>query len=245
MRGNGPDRARVGLLGLNAWAVIFLVPSLHLPAEGSGPAWAAALVGLALLGGGVVALGRRPDAARAVLLALFPVALGLTGVARPALVEREVLDPLTALAGAGSLLAFVAAAAWALARGDALKPATTAPTRAREPVVEPPGRRWTRRALLGLTGAGGFAIVAVAALTSRAERLAAWGEAREDGVVLAIVVASVLAAFAVGGIVGPALRAERRPAAAEKLRRRRVALALALAALAACGWGALAYFDAT
>lgn len=243
-RVTGADRVRVGLLGLNAWTVVFLVPTLHLPEVGA-VAWLAAAAALAALGAGWAALGRRGELARVLLLGLFPPALGLGVAASPELVEREVFDPITVLLAGASLLAFVAVAARVSARHEALKPATSQPSSTRDPVGEPGVRRWTRRALLALAAAGGFGMVAVAPVwTDRAARVAHWGEARDDGAVLAIVVAAVVAAFALGGVVGPGLRAERRPAKADRASRRRLLLALLVAGGCAAGWLALRVLDA-
>lgn len=233
------------LLGLNAWVVVFLVPSLHLPDRGLA-AWALAGTGLALLAAGIAGLGARPEGARIALLALYPSVLGLAVAASPALVEREVFDPLTSVLGGASLLAYVALAARSCARAEDLRPSTSHPSAGRDPVAEPRARRWMRRALLGLTAVGGFVMVAVAPVwATRAERAALWGEARDDGAVLAVVVASVTAALAIGAIVGPALRAERRPNRSVLGGRRSLWLSLGLAAAALAGWLVLEYLDST
>lgn len=243
-RVTGTERARVGLLGLNAWGVVFLVPTLHLP-EAGGWAWTAAVAAIAVLAAGLAALGERTALSRVALLALYPPALGLAIVASPELVEREVFDPLTVVLGAASLLAYAAVAARACARAEERKPSTWQPSGTRDPVVEPAARRWMRRILLALAGLGGLAIVGVAPVwTDRATRAARWGEAQDDGAVLAIVVATVTAAFAIGAIVGPGLRAERRATTEATATRRRLALALVVAAGAAFGWLALAWLDA-
>ncbi|MEZ4339786.1 MAG: hypothetical protein R3B82_24460 [Sandaracinaceae bacterium] len=234
----------MALLGLNAWAVVFLVPTLHLPDVG-GWAWAAAAAALVPFAVGLSALGRRGDLARLMLLGLYPPLLGVSVAVSPELVEREVFDPITVLLAAASLLVFVGVAARGCARSEALKPSTTQPSGTREPVGEPRARRWIRRALLALTAAGGFAMVGVAPVwTDRSARAARWGEAQDDGAVLAIVVASVAAAFVIGAIVGPGLRAERRPAKETRTSRRRLWLALAVAAACAAGWLVLAQLDA-
>ncbi|MCB9598649.1 MAG: hypothetical protein H6719_38390, partial [Sandaracinaceae bacterium] len=127
------------LLGLNAWVVVFLVPSLHLPDRGLA-AWALAGTGLALLAAGIAGLGARPEAARIALLALYPSVLGLAVAASPALVEREVFDPLTSVLGGASLLAYVALAARSCARAEDLRPSTSHPSAGRDPVAEPRAR---------------------------------------------------------------------------------------------------------
>ena len=244
----GPDvtaveRVRLGLLGLNAWVVVFLVPTLHLDLAVQ-PSDLLALLPLAVLGAGVVWLGSRPDLARTALLAFFPPALGLAVAVRPELIEREIFDPITILLGAASLLAYTAAAAHACGRPQGVKPTSAHPSRSRDPVVEPPARRWTRRVLLTLAALGGFAIVGVAPVwTERMRRAERWGEAIDDGAVLTIVVAALAASFAIGAVIGPALRAERRSKVSPTRRKRRLALAALVATAAGVGWLLLNHFD--
>jgi len=240
----GVERLRVGLLGLNAWIVVFLVPTLHL-GLGDLLSSALALAPLLMLAGGLGALQVRPDVARGALLVGFPPTLGLAVAARPDLVEREIYDPLTVGLGAASLLAYVAFAARACVRPDRTKPVTAQEGRAREPVVEPAARRWMRRVLLGVTSLGAAAVVGIAPVAAdRAALAERWGDSLDDALVLTVVVATVAAAFALGAVVGPALRAERKGRATRGRRRRRVLVSVVLAAAAGAAWLALNLLDA-
>lgn len=238
------ERLRVGLLGLNAWIVVFLVPTLYL-GLGDLVSTLLALAPLALLALGVTSLQIRPDVARGALLVGFPPALGLAVAARPDLVTRGIFDPLTVGLGAASLIAFVAFAARACVRPDRTKPATAQEGRAREPVVEPASRRWLRRILVAVTALGAAAVVGMAPVAAdRAALAERWGDSLDDALVLAVVVATVVSAFAIGAIVGPGLRAERPAHATKARRRRRVLLSVVLAAAAGAAWLVLSYLDA-
>jgi len=238
------ERIRVGLLGLNAWIVVYLVPTVHL-GMGDLLSTLLALAPLALLALGLGSLQVRPDVARGALLVGFPPALGLAAAARPDLVARGIVDPLSVGLGAASLLAFVAFAARACVRPDRTKPATAQEGRAREPVVEPASRRWLRRILLAVSALGAAAVVGVAPVAAdRAALAERWGDALDDALVLAVVVASVASAFALGAIVGPALRAERKSSATEARRRRRASVSIVLAMAAGAAWAVLGYLDA-
>ena len=239
-RGAVAGRPRALLLGINAWLVVHLIPTLHV----GGASWTTSLVaGLPLLalGLGVRWLGHRESPARWLLLAIFPTSMAVT----VAVDGRDAYDPVTALVGGLSLLAYLAAAAHASSRPLDVKPTTIRAASAKEPVAEPPRRRWTRRALLLASALGSIAIVAIAPTwASESERASAWGEAADDGAVLTVVVAMVIAAFALGAIVGPSLRAERRPVGdLPARRRRRIATAMLVGTAAAMGWLVLYHFD--
>jgi len=230
------DFLRVGLLGLNAWLVVCLVPALFLGLDSLGSA-AATLGPLLPLAAGVAWLGSRRELARWCLLAIFPPALGATIALRADLVDRHVFDGPVILVAAASLVAYVAAAAHACARPRSHKESSAHPLTAKDPVVEPRARRWIRRALLATAGVGGFAMVAIAPTSgSHPARSEPWGEAAGDGSVLTVVVASVIAAFALGAVVGPALRAERRRAGTSASRRRHLAVAMIVGTVAGLGW---------
>ncbi len=243
------ESLRVGLLGLNAWVVILVVPSLHHAgfeprALGGLLPVTLALLPLALLALGLSWLRAETPRARWALLALFPPSLGVAVAIRPSLVEREVFDPVTIGLGALSLAAYAVAAARACARPEETMPTTIRHARSREPVAEPRTRTLVRRAVLGLTTLGGLGLVAVVPIwTGRAERAERWGEGADDGTVLTIVVGTLAASFAIGAIVGPGLRARRRATRA-KGRGRRIAVALGVAAIAGVGWFLLRQLDA-
>lgn len=237
--GFGAARVRLALLGVNAWLVTLLVPSLHLD-RGFDRALLIAVAPLLVLAAALWVPHR--GAARWGLLAGYPAALAAALGARGELAERGAHGTLGLVLAALSLLAFVAAAAHASSRAPGSAQRQT--PLEREPVAEPPTRRWVRRALLAITATGALAITLVApALASRRERLERWGEAADDAAVLTSVVAATVACFAVGVIVGPALRAARSGSHRPAQRQRRLAASMLLAAAAGVGWLLLRHFD--
>lgn len=230
-------------LGLNAWLVVHLIPSLYVGAA-LGPTLLLAALPLGALAGGALCLGARRAAARWILLAAYPPCLAAAVGLRDELVTREAYDEATTLLAAASLLAYLAAAAHATSRAPSHEPVTVHPLVGEPPVVEPPARRWLRRVLLALAALGGFAVAVLGpAIGSRRARIDAWGEAADEGAVLTAVVAAVVAAAAVGAIVGPRLRAERRRPGDAARARRRSAAALVVAIAAGLAWLLLRHFD--
>jgi hypothetical protein len=233
----------VGALGLNAWLVVYLIPALHVGVGSLGMLLLAALP-LGLLVAGLASLGPRGALARWILLAGYPPSLAAVVAARPELATREAYDETAMLLAATSLLAYVASAAHGTSKTPAVKPVTTHPLEGKEPVVEPLPRRWLRRGLLTAAALGGLAVAVLApALASRRARIDAWGEAADDGAVLTAVVASIVAAVAIGSIVGPGLRAERHRRSTSARSRRRLAAASLVAVASALAWLLLRHFD--
>ncbi|HJL17226.1 MAG TPA: hypothetical protein RMH99_16280 [Sandaracinaceae bacterium LLY-WYZ-13_1] len=233
----------MGLLGVNAWLVSYLLPTLHV---GAGDAWMVlgASAPLMVLAAGVALLGPRPGWARWVLLALYPPALGAVIAVRRELGAHEAYDETTSLLAVAAWLAYATAAAHASTRDRRVKPASPHPLVGKQPVREPPARRWLRRGLLATAATGGFAVAVLApALGARRARTEAWGEAADDGAVLTSVVAAVVAAAALGAIVGPGLRAARAPRSARARSRRRLALASLVAVASGIAWLLLRHFD--
>ena len=241
------DRARIALLGLNAWVVVVLVPTLHVGVD--------SLMQLALLVSPLPALAlgmaslapARVRLARILLLALVPPLIGLAVAARPALVLREIFDPITLTLAALSLLAYAAAAARACSRPTRTMPVHSHPARARAAVPRAddarPRRRPLRRLLIGTVTALGLAMVLIVpAWMTRAARVARWGEAADDSVVFTAVLAAAVGAFSIGAVVGPGLR-RRKQAISAKRRRRHLTLAAVAAVVAFAGWLALHYLD--
>lgn len=242
-----PDVAtltRVVLLGLNAWLVALLIPSLHVGLVGAADLGLLALP-LAVLGPGLFFLrGGNLSVARWVLLAGVPAALGAAIALRPQLVELEAYGTMGLALGAASVLAFLAAAAQAVSADRELKPAVAQPLVGKEPVVEPTSRRWMRRGLLALAALGAFALTVVApALPTRQERERAWGDAMDDAAVLTAVVAAVATAIALAALIGPGLRAARPARDEPARRRRRLAAAMLIGTAAAVGWMVLRQFE--
>lgn len=237
------DLLRVGILGLNAWAVGVLLPTFHVGLA-STLEGLAAVAPLAVLAVGVSSLSRGSPLARWALLAGVPPALVIPAAIRDASLVDDAFDAISLSLAAISLLAYLAAAAHAVARPSLTKPAVAVPLSSKEPVAEPLARRWLRRALLGVTAIGAFATVVVApAWATVRERRAAWGDASDDAGVLTAVVAAVVTAFAIGSIVGPALRAERARATAALSSRRRLAVAILVGTAAGIAWMVLTHFE--
>ncbi|MCZ7682382.1 MAG: hypothetical protein M5U28_27755 [Sandaracinaceae bacterium] len=241
--GGGSDRWRVAVLGVNAWVVVLLAPAVHVGLDLAH--LALALLPAAPLAYGVACLGRRVERARWALLLGVPAGMGGVLALDRRLTEHEAYGTAGLVLATLSLLAFVAAAASAAGREQVTTPATSQPLVGKEPVVEPASRRVLRRALLAVSALGALAITVLApALSARRDRAAAWGEAADDALGLTAVVAAVVAAIALGTLVGPSLRAER-PRAGEPARsRRRLAGAMLIATAAGVGWLVLRHFDA-
>src|SRR5262245_37543962 len=107
------DRWRVGLLGLNAWVLLVAIPIAWVVG------WRASILAgfpLVALGVGLVALPARMAWARAVLLAVYPAALGVAIALHPQLVARDAYGPVVIGLGTAALLAYLAAAAHAVSR---------------------------------------------------------------------------------------------------------------------------------
>jgi hypothetical protein len=239
--GLGMARARVAVLGVNAWIVALLVPSLHL--DGGFDRVLPLLVTIVPLVVLAVALAiPHRGAARWGLLAGYPAAIAAALGFRSELAERDAHGTIGMVLAALSLLAFVAAAAHASSPHPAGAEVQT--PLERDPVAEPIARRWVRRALLAIAASGALALTLIApTLASRRERVERWGEAADDATVLASVVAATVACVALGAIVGPALRAARPGSASPAQRQRRLAASMLLAVAAGVGWLVLRHFD--
>lgn len=209
------DLLRVGLLGLNAWAVVLAIPALDASGARTAGLFAALLGPLAALALALAAIHTRHAAQALAALVGFPAALALGVGARPELQRGGGHTTLTLCLAVLSFLAWAVAAAHTLGRPTPGRATTVQPLGShRESVPERRRRAYARRALLGVASAGAFALTAVA--PTQLDRDAfeqAWGAAADEGALLATVVGSALAALMLGGIVGPALRAERRPSA--------------------------------
>jgi hypothetical protein len=235
-----PSRARlvlrVGALGVNAWAV-----AVALPAQIGGIYGTAdvvlVLLPLVALFLGLRALARDQAAALGLLGVGVPVliATAMAGRADPALVDRY--GTMTTILAALSLLAYVVAAADALGRPARLRETKesklAASARAR------PSSRVLRALVLGTTSAFALVVAIVApAIGSHRAAMEAWGEAADEGRVLAAIVGGAMACVAAAVIVGPALRAERSSPRTRDVALK-VTLALVVAATGAIAWAIL------
>lgn len=236
------ELARLALLGVNAWVVALLVPSLHVGLDALGAL--ATTAPLAVLAVAVAALPRHRSRARWMLLAAYPAAIGGVIALRRELTERDTHGVLGLALAALSLLAFVAAAAHACSRERRHRPVHHRMPLGRQAVAEPSSRTWTRRALLGVAAVGALALTLVApALATRRERVERWGEAADDATVFTVVVAATVACVAAGAVVGPALRAARTSRDGPRRSRRRLAAAMLIAVMACVGYLVLLHFD--
>jgi hypothetical protein len=229
-------------MGGLAWALLVALP------VGYVVGLRAVMVGmlpLVALGLGIAAISERTAWARAILLAIYPSTLGLVLVLHPELVARDTYGPIGIGLGSMALLAYAAAAAHAVSRVRRVLEHSQLPATTKDPVVEPRARRWFRRFLLLAAALGAIAIAIVApAIGAHSELVHAWGEAADDAAVLTSVAASLVAAIAIGALIGPALRAERVSETVPK-KERRFAIALTVSAIAAALWLLLTYLDRT
>ncbi len=237
------EQLRLSALGVNAWIVALVVPALH--AGGVGLEQVVVGLGpLAVLAAGAMALQKHVDRARWTLLFGFPASLAAVLAWRSDLAQRDAYGAVGLALAAASLLAFMGAAAHAVGRDRESKRAHAQPLAGKEPVVEPATRRMLRRVLLGAAAFGAFAMTVLApTLASRRERVRVWGDAADDATTLTAVVATVVAALALGTVIGPALRATRTRRDDPTQRRRRLAASLLIATCAGVGWLLLRHFD--
>lgn len=217
----------MGLLASNAWLVGLLLPTLHVGGVGlvGTLRLAAPAVPIAL---GLRSIGQRPERARAWLLGGFPAALGLAVAVDPRLTAEEAYGAFGLAVAALSLLAVLAAAAAATGRTPAARAHRHRFFSDKAPVREPVRRRVLRRTLVGLVAVAALGLVAVAPTVGDPGG-EAWGPASREGEVLTAVVAAMVAAAAIGWVVGPNLRAARRRSADDARALRRAGLYLALA----------------
>jgi len=230
---------RTAVLGLNAWAVVAVVPFAHARIE---PATAAPILALPAL---VIALGAWQIARGSVAVAAWTLLVGfpvmLTGAValRPELRIDEAYSWLGLVLGVISTAAFGAGAALACSRPMPTRAAVARPLGEVAPIVENVARAWTRRVMLILGGVGALLLIAVAPSIGTSSQLeTAWGdgESASEGALLAAVIAGAIATAALGAFIGPSLRASRSPPPLAARTRRTVA-GLLLAVLV----GALSY----
>jgi len=226
-------RLPVGVLGANLWWVTVALPLALGAPRTPWLAGSVAAVTLAPLAAGLRATRLRPVAARWLLLAAYPGAVGLVVSLAPRLCEAPLDSPLAALVGALSLIAYGACAAAETGRPRSLHPCTTQPLAGSAETPEAHRRKVRRRALLavGAAGAGALAVVAPS-LTLDAPLGATWGEEASAAAALHAVVGGVLGVIAITRFVGPATRLVRRPTPPPRVRAIRSLAMVALAAVA-------------
>lgn len=212
----GSEKARVLVLGVNLWLVAAALPAMI------AGRWAAAIASLGVLVplfAGALALnqstlsgGTSRLGATIGLLGLVPA--GVLGVVL--FLERTATGdshpPLALALGSASLLAYLAVTTQVLAR-----PAERSDVRHRDMKAlgeDPDGfaRRWRRRLVLGLAGAGALTLSLVAPFAGGDVALhRAWGDAADAAGTLAAAVGGALGVLVLAAFIGPGLRRQRPP----------------------------------
>jgi hypothetical protein len=203
------DAVRVMVLGVNAWAVLLLIPwALGDPEDGTSLFW---LLGplTALAVGVPLILSHRLFAAW-VLLGVYPVLCAFGVAFLPQLTRHAPHGTFGLALGALCFVAYGAGSALSVGRPPSIRESTHKPLGTVAPVEERAERRWGRRILLGVTGALSFGLALVAPrVGDGAAYLEAWGEAAREGATLTAVVGGALGAALLALVVGPGLRVSR------------------------------------
>ncbi len=232
VRSTRGDAGRALVLGLNAWALLTILPFfVGGPREVTALLWA--LVPLPFLAVGAALVPWHRQIAAWLLLGAFPTSVAGVVAAMENLTQHSPYGTVGLSIGALGLVAFGAAAAHAVTRPVRVRTATWRPLGTVSPLEEPKVRRWGRRLLVGVTGAGALALALIAPKAGdTAFFVAAWGDAADEAATLSAVVGGALGASLLALIVGPGLRASRRRGVTRRRSRRRVATLLGLAVLA-------------
>jgi hypothetical protein len=171
---------------------------------------------------------RRSDAARWLLLCVFPVALAAALCLGTEAAREAAHSPLSMLLAAASLLAYGAAALQACRTPLAVLP-TRSQARRSDRGAAPPPESVPMRAAALLLWMGAFAIALVAPLSSDYESLQlAWGDAADAGAAFTAVCAGGIAVSLLGMELGPLLKARRARHVSMRTRRNRIAVMLFL-----------------
>jgi len=232
----GAPALRVGVLGLNAWAV-----SVALPARGTPLILADVvliLLPLLALALGLRMMGRRSEGAMGLLAVGVPVLLvaAVGGRSDAALSDR--FGTLTMILAAFSSLAYVVAVADALGRPALLR--ETKETKLALAARVRPSSKGLRALVLGTTSTIALLLtIVLPALGTHASASAAWGEAADEGRVLTAIVGAAIACITTAWIVGPTLRAERAAPTRRGEGTLTVTLSLVVAATGAIAWAIL------
>ncbi len=234
------EQLRVIILGVNAWAVVALLPLLLAGPHGIGSVAIASLP-LLVLASGAMTLERLRGMSAVLLLAAFPAVLAAVVAALPRLAQQDPASPLGLVLGALSVLTFGAQAAAAVSRPVQLRATRERPLGAMPPLPRGTRRWWRQRALLALVGSGALAVAVLGpTLGGPASLVNAWGDAAREAALLTAVCGGALGAGAVALVVAPAMRANRsRPPSNRIIGLRVLGLLLAVAA------GTVVYFVVT
>ncbi len=222
------DSLRVTVLGVNAWALLLLLPwLLAAPAEPTTVLWL--FIPLIALGVGTLAISSQRLFAAWVLLGVFPVLCAFIVAFMPQLTEHPPHGTFSHALGALGLVAFGAGAAMAVGRPLEVRSASRRPLGTVAPVEERSQRRRGRRILVAITTAGAFAIALFApAVGDQSAYVQAWGEASREAATLSAVVGGGLSASLLALVIGPGLRASRARAPVARQANRRALMLLGL-----------------
>ncbi|MBK8172056.1 MAG: hypothetical protein IPK60_17165 [Sandaracinaceae bacterium] len=223
---NSTDALRVAFLGLNAWAVVILIPSLHAEGIERAPLLVLPLLALIVVG---VSIYRMWRAIPWVALVLFPCTIAGTIALEPRLRRGDAFSVYMLVAGVLSFAAYAAVAAIAAGRRTQLRQTTEHALAQRAKHVVDRHRTTLRRGLLIFGAAVAVALIAVAPYVGVRRSLDdAWKDASAEGATLTALVAGILATLVIATFVGPALRAPRRRSSREKINRARRVVPLLL-----------------
>lgn len=196
-------------VGVNAWAVMALVPSL-LAAKPNMAALAATCCPLLVLGLGTGLLRRSPRLARWLLFAGFPPALAGATIATGHWAIREPYPPLGVVLGVASFMAYLGVTAWALGRPSELRWSAARPLGRVDSEEPPKPRRQLQRLLVGLGTVGAVTLALGAPFVGGRDQLQRqWGEAAPEAATMTTVVAAALATAVLAVFVAPATRRAR------------------------------------
>lgn len=208
------DAIRVGFLGLNAWAVLLLIPALHTDGMERPYLLSLPLVALAL----VSAAWLRGWAATPWLsFVVFPVAVGAAIAFEPRLRLGDSSPVPLIVAGVCTFATYLAVAAHSSLSRLKMRTSTEYPLASKPRGTRDGHRRFVRHGLLALGALMTVALLAVAPYVGQRHTFnEAWRDAASEGAMLTALVASAIATASLAVFIGPALRSDRRAARAGK-----------------------------
>lgn len=224
------DAIRVGFLGLNAWAVLLLIPALHTDGMERPYLLVLPLLALAVVG---AAWARAWSATPWLSFVVFPLAVACAIAFEPRLRLGESSPVALLVAGVGTFAAYLAVAAQSSLSRVAMRTSAEFPLGQKSRTIPEGHRRSVRRALLAFGGLLSLALLAVAPYVGHRHGFdEAWRDATPEGATLTSLVASALATASLAVFIGPALRSDRRrPTNGKHSRTKRVVPLLLLVAL--------------
>jgi hypothetical protein len=225
---NVPLRGWALSLGLLAWSVAALLPSVHRGTSLSTAALALLPVGPVLLVSGLWLCGLRSRLAPYALLALFPTSLALSASRLEHDTALATFSPWVLSFALLALSSYLAAASALCARPETMRSVEHRPLGEIPAVdLETRKQRLGRAALVGVA-LGAMGLVAWASWATPAHFREMWGRAAPEGATLTALCAGIVGALSLS-LVGPGLRAERAPPIRREQRMRRVSWLLLVA----------------